>query len=102
EVFKPGIRVSAVAQETSAKRPSVPVDKDGIPALGCPMLTRTRVGMPTAAGAHVPRCALAWALHSEEEAGYCMETPLVALCWKLHPEERIAEIDAKRASRAAD
>jgi hypothetical protein len=30
-----------------------------------------------------------------------METPLVALCWKIHPE-RIAEIDEKHASRAAD
>jgi hypothetical protein len=86
----------------SVKRPAVPVDDDGTPALGCPMLTRTRVGMPTAGGAHVPRCALAWALHSEEEASYCMDTPLVALCWKIHPE-RVAEIEEKRlASRAAD
>jgi hypothetical protein len=65
------------------------------------MLTRTRMGMPFAGGAHIPRCALAWALHSESEASYCMETPVVAQCWKMHPE-RIAEIEEKRASRAAD
>jgi hypothetical protein len=65
------------------------------------MLTRTRIEMPTAGDTHVPRCALAWALHSEEEASYCMETPLVGLCWKAHPE-RIAEIRESLAARAAD
>jgi hypothetical protein len=59
EVFKPGLRISTVSQEPSAKWSALPIDNDGVPALGCPMLTRTRVGMPTAGGAHVPRCALA-------------------------------------------
>jgi hypothetical protein len=101
DVFKPGVRVTAVDPEPSAKRPVLPIDSDGNPDLGCPMLTRTRMSMPFAGGEHVPRCALAWALHSEVEAGYCMETPLVSLCWKIHPE-RIAEIEEKNASRAAD
>ena len=76
---------------------------EGEPVFGCPMLTRTRLGLPVTGGVPAPRCALGWALHSETEASYCLETPDLVQCWKAHPE-RLEEIRARlgEAVTAAD
>lgn len=72
------------------------------PKLGCPMLTRTKIGLPVTGGQPAPRCSLAWAIHSETEAAYCMETHDLTLCWKAHPE-RLDEIKTRLdEQRAAD
>jgi hypothetical protein len=75
----------------------------GEPVFGCPMLTRTRLGLPVTGGAPAPRCSLGWAVHSETEASYCLETPDLVQCWKAHPE-RLEEIRARldEAVTAAD
>ncbi len=70
------------------------------PVLGCPMLTRTRLPLPVAGGRPAPRCALAWAVHSETEATYCMETHDLTQCWQAHPE-RLEEIRERLAERTA-
>lgn len=101
EIFKASLRTSSPSAEPLSLRQGVEADSDGLPVLGCPMLTRTRLGMPFAGGRHTPRCALGWAVHSETEAGYCMATPLVSQCWKLHPE-RFAELTEESEDRAAD
>lgn len=101
EIFKGNLRTSPAPAEPLSVRPGIEADDDGLPVLGCPMLTRTRLGMPFAGGRHVPRCALGWAVHSESEAHLCMATPLVAMCWKLHPE-RVAELEEQAVDRAAD
>jgi len=72
------------------------------PMLGCPMLTRTRIGLPVTGGQRAPRCSLAWAIHSETEATYCMETHDVTQCWQAHPE-RLDDVKARLdEQRAAD
>ncbi|MDQ3655356.1 MAG: hypothetical protein M3457_09780 [Chloroflexota bacterium] len=72
------------------------------PVLGCPMLTRTRIGLPVTGGQRAPRCSLAWAIHSETEATYCMETHDLTQCWQAHPE-RLDEVKARLdEQRAAD
>lgn len=63
--------------------------QDGM-TFGCPMLARTRLGMPFAQGRRVPRCSMGWALHNEEEASLCMRTPNLLDCWKEHPENEAA------------
>jgi hypothetical protein len=69
---------------------------------GCPMLTRTRIGMPFAGGHHVPRCAMGWALHGEAEALLCMRTPDQLDCWKAHPEKEAELRATDEAENAAD
>jgi len=76
------------------------IDGPDGPLLGCPMLTRTRIALPVTGGQLAPRCALAWALHSETEASYCIETHDLTQCWKAHPEY-LEEIKARLAERAA-
>lgn len=66
----------------------LPPDQE--PQTGCPMLTRTKLGLPTHGGYTVPRCSLAWALHNEHEATMCMLTPDLTDCWKVHPERKAA------------
>ena len=56
------------------------------PEFGCPMLTRTRLGIPFRGGHQVPRCAMGWAIHDEDEVLFCMHTPTRNACWKEHPE----------------
>lgn len=58
---------------------------DGL-TFGCPMLTRTQLGMPFAQGQRAPRCSMGWAVHNEEEAALCMRTPDRVDCWKENPE----------------
>ena len=79
------------------------ISGEGEPVFGCPMLTRTRIGLPVTGGVPAPRCSLGWALHSESEAAYCLETPDLVQCWKAHPE-RLEEIRARldEAVTAAD
>lgn len=100
EVLKSRVPLSGPV-EVVAKRQLIGIDESEAPVLGCPMLTRTRMGMPFARGRNIPRCALAWAVHSEAEAGLCMETPDPALCWKAHPEQ-VEVIRERIAERAAD
>ena len=57
--------------------------------LGCPMLTRTRIALPSAQGLRAARCSLGWAVHGEEEVVYCLHTPDLLNCWKVHPEQLI-------------
>lgn len=100
EVLKSGVRQSGPV-EILANRTIEQFEQADGPKLGCPMLSRTKLGMPFAQGRKVPRCALAWAIHSEQEAALCLETPDHTQCWKAHPE-RVAEIRAQIAERAAD
>lgn len=64
---------------------------DNVVELGCPMLTRTKVALPSSGGLRAPRCNLGWAVHDEEEVSFCLRTPVIAQCWKVHPE-RLAEL----------
>ena len=66
------------------------VSTSGGLTFGCPMLTRTRIGMPFVDGIRMPRCSMGWALHNEEEASFCMRTPDLLDCWKEHPEREAA------------
>lgn len=74
---------------------------DGM-TFGCPMLARTRLGMPFAEGRRVPRCSMGWALHNEEEALLCMRTPDLLDCWKAHPENEAALRASSEEENAAD
>lgn len=56
------------------------------PQFGCPMLTRTRLGLPFRGDQRVPRCSMGWAVHDEDEVLFCMHTPTRNDCWKEHPE----------------
>jgi hypothetical protein len=57
------------------------------PMVGCPMLTRTRIGIPFRGNQRVARCSVGWAVHDEDEVLLCMHTPSAAQCWKEHPEQ---------------
>lgn len=100
EVLKARAPVSG-RNEPVQKRPIEDMDGPEGPVLGCPMLTRTRLGLPFTGGRPAPRCALAWAIHSEQEARYCMETHDLVLCWKAHPEQ-LDEIRARLGEQASD
>lgn len=69
---------------------------------GCPMLTRTRLGMPFSNGVRIPRCSMGWAVHNEEEASFCMRTPDLLDCWKLHPEREAGLRATDEDKNAAD
>src|SRR5690606_32954260 len=77
------------------------VTSDGM-TFGCPMLSRTRLGMPFAQGQRVPRCSMGWAIHSEEEALLCMRTPHLVDCWQAHPEREAALRASGEEENAAD
>jgi len=53
---------------------------------GCPMLTRTRLALPSTGNQPSPRCSMGWALHSEQEVALCLRTPDLLDCWKLDAE----------------
>lgn len=57
------------------------------PIVGCPMLTRTRLGIPFRGDQRVARCSVGWAVHDEDEVLFCMHTPTAAQCWKDNPEQ---------------
>lgn len=64
------------------------------PEFGCPMLTRTRLGIPFRGGQNMPRCSMGWAVHDEDEVLFCLHTPTRNECWKEHPE-RLDELVEK-------
>jgi hypothetical protein len=99
QVFRKAAPVSGSREPVIRRRLEDISGPEG-PMLGCPMLTRTRVGLPVTGAQPAPRCSLAWALHSETEASYCMETHDLTQCWKAHPE-RIEEIRARLEERSA-
>lgn len=68
------------------KRPIGEEDDTSEPIFGCPMLTRTRLGIPFRGGQNAPRCSMGWAVHDEDEVLFCMHTPTRNQCWKEHPE----------------
>jgi hypothetical protein len=72
------------------------------PQFGCPMLTRTRLGLPFRGGQHVPRCSMGWAVHDEDEVLFCMHTPSRNLCWKENPEQLEALIEKLRPQIEAE
>lgn len=72
------------------------------PQFGCPMLTRTRIGLPFRGGHHVPRCSMGWAVHDEDEVLFCMHTPSRNLCWKENPEQLEALIEKLRPQIEAE
>lgn len=101
EVLKDSAR-PVPAQETIATRT---LDDFSVPSgmtFGCPMLSRTRLGMPFAGGNRVPRCSMGWALHGEQEALLCMRTPDLLDCWKEHPEKEAELRATDEAEHAAD
>ncbi|MBA2276216.1 MAG: hypothetical protein H0W06_00510, partial [Chloroflexia bacterium] len=69
-----------------AKRPMVAARADGAIRLGCPMLTRTRMDLAVFGNNQAPRCALGWAVHTEDEVAYCLLTEDLTQCWQAHPE----------------
>jgi len=93
EILNPKAPVTG-GDEPVVKRTLAELDGAEGPVLGCPMLSRTRIGLPFKGGKPAPRCSLAWALHSEREARYCMETHDLTQCWQAHPE-RLDEIRAR-------
>ncbi len=101
EVLKPNAPVTPAAAPPATYE-LAEHQQNGEPVFGCPMMTRTKLGLPFTGGNHAPRCSLGWAIHSETEAAYCLETPDLVQCWKSHPE-RLDEIRARLAEpRAAD
>jgi hypothetical protein len=85
EVLRSDIRPDKPIQPVR-KRPLGDGSDMSEPRFGCPMLTRTRLGMPFRGGQQVPRCSVGWTVHNEDEALLCMHTPTRNACWKEHPE----------------
>jgi len=79
----------------------VTATSEGEIRLGCPMLTRTRMKLPVFGNHQAPRCALGWALHTEDEVALCLLTDDLTQCWQAKPE-RIpilrAELDAEASA----
>lgn len=101
EVLKPAVRNIRPSGPLARRTLDAFSTPDGM-TFGCPMLSRTRIGMPFANGRPAPRCSMGWALHDEDEALLCMRTPNLLECWKAHPE-REAELRAsEEAENAAD
>lgn len=101
EVLKDSARTAPDAETPAART----LDEFSVPdgmTFGCPMLTRTRLGMPFAGGNHVARCSMGWALHGESEALLCMRTPDLLDCWKEHPEKEAELRAGDNAENAAD
>jgi hypothetical protein len=101
EVLKHSARSAPVAEPVAARTLDEFSDPTGM-TFGCPMLSRTRIGMPFAGGNRVPRCSMGWALHGESEALLCMRTPDLLDCWKEHPEKEAELRAADEAEHAAD
>jgi len=102
EVLRSNVRVT-VPLQPERKRPLGDGGEGSEPHFGCPMLSRTRIGMPFRGGQHVPRCSMGWTIHNEDEVLFCMHTPTRNACWKEHPE-RLQELqeELEEAAPAAD
>ncbi|HYH11781.1 MAG TPA: hypothetical protein VD789_05430 [Thermomicrobiales bacterium] len=101
EVLKEDVRDIRPAGTIILRKVGELETSDGM-TFGCPMLTRTRLGMPFAQGQRVPRCSMGWALHNEEEALLCMRTPNLRDCWQAHPEREVALRATGEEENAAD
>jgi hypothetical protein len=92
-------------QQPERKRPLGDDSDTSEPRFGCPMLTRTRLGIPFRGGQHVPRCSMGWTVHNEDEAWLCMHVPTRNECWKEHPDvlaKLLEELDPDAVDSAAD
>lgn len=88
---------------TSRLQPSMALTDEEIEGelrAGCPMLTRTKMALPGVGHRHVPRCSLAWAVHSDAEAAFCLLTEDLVDCWKAHPE-RVPALESLIAAEAS-
>lgn len=83
-----------------AKRAEVTATSGGEIRLGCPMLSRTRMRLPVFGNHQAPRCALGWALHTEDEVAFCLLTDDLTQCWQAKPE-RIPELQAELDAEAS-
>lgn len=101
EVLKEDVRGIRPAGTIILRKVDELVTSDGM-TFGCPMLTRTSLGMPFAQGQRVPRCSMGWALHNEDEALLCMRTPNLLDCWQAHPEREVALRATGEEENAAD
>lgn len=101
EVLKRGVRDLPPTGPIVLRQVDEITTNEGI-TFGCPMLTRTRIGVPWAGGQRAPRCSMGWALHNEEEASFCMRTPDLLDCWKEHPERETALRASQETENAAD
>lgn len=84
EVMRP--TAPTIAQLQPMRLREIDASDTSEPIIGCPMLTRTRLGIPFRGGQRVARCSVGWAIHDEDEVLLCMHTPTAAECWKEHPE----------------
>lgn len=102
EIIKRRAEIAAVPGKMIKRSMEGLEGPDG-PVLGCPMLTRTRLGLPVTDGHPAPRCSLGWGIHAEEEAMYCMMTPDLTLCWKANPERvEVLRAELDERDTAAD
>lgn len=101
EVLKEAPRTAPAREPLAARTLDEFSDPTGL-TFGCPMLSRTRLGMPFSGGHRVPRCSMGWALHGESEALLCMRTPDLLDCWKEHPEKEAELRATDEAEHAAD
>jgi len=100
EVLKPGIAVQKPAQPMTMRQ-LADLGAEGTVTLGCPMLTRTKVALPSSGGMRAPRCNLAWSIRTEEEVSFCLRTPTIAQCWRAHPE-RLVELLGTAETESSD
>lgn len=82
----PAVRPEPRARAAAARVADADDELGGELRAGCPMLTRTKMALRGLDDRHVPRCSLAWAIHSEAEAAFCLLTEDLVDCWKAHPE----------------
>lgn len=82
----PAVRSEPRARAAAARVADADDELGGELRAGCPMLTRTKMALRGLDDRHVPRCSLAWAIHSEAEAAFCLLTEDLVDCWKAHPE----------------
>lgn len=95
----PDPRPDSHARVAPRVAPSVE-DGEGELRIGCPMLTRTKKALRGLDDRHVPRCSLAWAIHSEAEVAFCLLTEDLVDCWKAHPE-RVPALESLIAGEAS-
>lgn len=100
-VLRESSRQTAPVQPMRKRKISEEFDETE-PQFGCPMLTRTRIGIPFRGGQNVPRCSMGWAVHDEDEVLFCMHTPSRNLCWKENPEQLEALIEKLRPQIEAE
>lgn len=96
----PGPRLEGRPSLTSPRMTMPDEEPTGELHTGCPMLTRTKMALRGLDDRRVPRCSLAWAIHSEAEMAFCLLTEDLADCWKAHPE-RVPALESLIAGEAS-